>query len=48
VTCTVPGDVPLDMVTAWIAESYRLVAPKRLSRQLDARAHDGRPPERLR
>ncbi len=32
VTCTVPRDAPLDMVTAWIMESYRLVAPKRLAR----------------
>lgn len=30
VTCAVPEDAPLDMITAWIAESYRLVAPKRL------------------
>ena len=34
VTCTVPDDAPLEMITGWIEESYRLVAPKRLSEQL--------------
>ena len=31
VTCTVPDDAPIEMVSAWIAESHRLVAPKRRS-----------------
>lgn len=31
VTCTVPGDAPLEMIIGWIEESYRLVAPKRLA-----------------
>jgi predicted DNA-binding protein (MmcQ/YjbR family) len=31
VTCDVPADAPLEMVTGWIEESYRLVAPKRLA-----------------
>ncbi|HSK94663.1 MAG TPA: MmcQ/YjbR family DNA-binding protein [Candidatus Angelobacter sp.] len=35
VTCALPGDAPLDMVTSWIAESYRLVAPKRLIALVD-------------
>ncbi len=30
VSCTVPADVPIDLLTGWIEESYRLVAPKRL------------------
>jgi predicted DNA-binding protein (MmcQ/YjbR family) len=34
VTCAAPDDVPLEMITAWIAESYRLVAPKRLAASL--------------
>lgn len=34
VTCTPPDDVPPDLLTAWITESYRLVAPKRLSSQV--------------
>jgi hypothetical protein len=38
VTCALPDDVPLDMVTAWIAESYRLVAPKRLIALIDDEA----------
>lgn len=29
VTCTVPDDAPIEMISSWIAESYRLVAPKR-------------------
>lgn len=35
VTCTVPDDAPAEMLTGWIEESYRLVAPKRLSALLD-------------
>jgi predicted DNA-binding protein (MmcQ/YjbR family) len=35
VTCAVPDDAPLEMITGWIAESYRLVAPKRLVTQLE-------------
>jgi predicted DNA-binding protein (MmcQ/YjbR family) len=35
VTCAVPDDAPLEMITGWIEESYRLVAPKRLAAQLD-------------
>jgi predicted DNA-binding protein (MmcQ/YjbR family) len=34
VTCVAPDDVPFEMVTAWIEESYRLVAPKRLVARL--------------
>lgn len=30
VSCTIPDDAPLEMLLGWIAESYRLVAPKRL------------------
>jgi predicted DNA-binding protein (MmcQ/YjbR family) len=30
VTSAVPDDAPLEMITGWIEESYRLVAPKRL------------------
>jgi predicted DNA-binding protein (MmcQ/YjbR family) len=30
VTATPPVDVPVDLVTGWIEESYRAVAPKRL------------------
>ena len=30
VSATVPGDAPLEMITGWIEESYRLVAPKKL------------------
>jgi predicted DNA-binding protein (MmcQ/YjbR family) len=30
-----PEDAPLDMLTEWIEESYRAVAPKRLVRSLD-------------
>jgi predicted DNA-binding protein (MmcQ/YjbR family) len=32
-----PGDdIPVDMLMDWIDESYRAVAPKRLSKQLDS------------
>jgi predicted DNA-binding protein (MmcQ/YjbR family) len=34
VTCSAPDDAPVAMITAWIEESYRLVAPKRLVEQL--------------
>jgi predicted DNA-binding protein (MmcQ/YjbR family) len=37
VSCSAPGDTPLDLVTGWIEESYRIVAPKRLVAELDAR-----------
>jgi hypothetical protein len=30
-----PEDLPLDMLTEWIEESYRAVAPKRLVRSLE-------------
>lgn len=34
-----PGDdVPLDLLKAWIDESYRAVAPKKLTAQLSSRA----------
>jgi predicted DNA-binding protein (MmcQ/YjbR family) len=35
VTVHAPEDAPLDLFTAWIEESYRTVAPKRLVAQLD-------------
>jgi predicted DNA-binding protein (MmcQ/YjbR family) len=34
VTCAPPGDTPIEMITGWIEESYRLVAPRRLSEPL--------------
>jgi predicted DNA-binding protein (MmcQ/YjbR family) len=37
VTCVAPDDVPLDMVTGWVEESYRLVAPRRLVAKLEPR-----------
>jgi predicted DNA-binding protein (MmcQ/YjbR family) len=30
-----PPDAPLDLLLAWVEESYRTVAPKRLVQQLD-------------
>jgi len=30
VTCVSPDDTPIEMITGWIEESYRLVAPRRL------------------
>ena len=30
--------IPLDLVRAWVEESYRAVAPKKLVKELDARA----------
>ena len=35
VTCVAPDDAPLEMITAWIEESYRIVAPKKLAALLD-------------
>jgi predicted DNA-binding protein (MmcQ/YjbR family) len=37
VTCTAPDDVPLEMVTGWIEESYRIVAPTKLVASLPPR-----------
>ena len=36
VSCTVPDDAPIEMITGWIEESYRLVAPKKLVAQLSS------------
>jgi predicted DNA-binding protein (MmcQ/YjbR family) len=36
VTVTPPPDAPADLLTGWIEESYRAVAPKRLVALLDA------------
>jgi predicted DNA-binding protein (MmcQ/YjbR family) len=36
-----PVDAPLEMLTEWIEESYRAVAPKALLRDLDALAGSG-------
>jgi predicted DNA-binding protein (MmcQ/YjbR family) len=33
-TFTKPGDVPLDLLKAWIDESYRAIAPKKLVKTL--------------
>jgi predicted DNA-binding protein (MmcQ/YjbR family) len=35
VTCVAPDDAPLEMLTGWIEESYRIVAPKKLVALLD-------------
>jgi predicted DNA-binding protein (MmcQ/YjbR family) len=35
VTVHAPPDTPAEMLTAWIEESYRAVAPKALLKQLD-------------
>jgi len=35
VTAVAPDDAPVEMVTGWIEESYRLVAPKKLVVDLD-------------
>jgi predicted DNA-binding protein (MmcQ/YjbR family) len=32
-----PKDAPIDLIRAWIDESFRAVAPKKLVKQLDAR-----------
>lgn len=34
VTCSPPDDTPLPMILGWIEESYRLVAPRALVKQL--------------
>lgn len=41
VSVTVPPDPPIDLLKAWIEESYRAVAPKRLVAQLDEGQHAG-------
>jgi predicted DNA-binding protein (MmcQ/YjbR family) len=38
VTVRPPDDAPLDMLLAWIEESYRAVAPKALRTQLEAKS----------
>ena len=35
VSAAVPDDAPLEMITGWIEESYRLVAPKKLVAQIE-------------
>ena len=37
VTVHAPPDTPLDMLTAWVEESYRAVAPRALVKLLDGR-----------
>ena len=37
VTVHAPPDAPVDMLTGWIEESYRTVAPRALVKALDAR-----------
>jgi predicted DNA-binding protein (MmcQ/YjbR family) len=37
VTVHAPADAPLEMLTAWVEESYRAVAPRTLVRVLDGR-----------
>ena len=41
VTVRPPDDVPLDLLLAWIEESYRTVAPKTLVALLDAQSGAG-------
>ena len=36
VTLHAPPDAPLEMLTGWVEESYRTVAPRTLVRRLDA------------
>jgi predicted DNA-binding protein (MmcQ/YjbR family) len=36
-TVTAPEDAPMELLQAWILESYRAVAPKRLAEQVKAR-----------
>jgi predicted DNA-binding protein (MmcQ/YjbR family) len=36
-TVTAPEDAPMELLEAWIVESYRAVAPKRLIAELDQR-----------
>ena len=38
VSCAVPADAPIELITGWIEESYRIVAPKKLVAVLDSRA----------
>ena len=35
VTAVAPDDAPLEMITGWIEESYRIVAPKKLIAGMD-------------
>ena len=37
VTVHAPPDAPLDMLTAWVEESYRAVAPRALVKELEGR-----------
>src|SRR5678815_4386421 len=41
VTVRPPEDTPVELLLAWIEESYRTVAPKALVAQLDAKSGDG-------
>jgi predicted DNA-binding protein (MmcQ/YjbR family) len=41
ITVRPPDDVPVDLLLAWIEESYRTVAPKTLVAQLDASSERG-------
>jgi predicted DNA-binding protein (MmcQ/YjbR family) len=41
VTVRPPDDIPVDLLLAWIEESYRTVAPKPLVAQLDAQTGSG-------
>ena len=36
VTCVAPDDAPVEMITGWIEESYRIIAPKWLGKLLDS------------
>ena len=36
-TATAPEDAPMELLQAWILESYRAVAPKRLAEQVKSR-----------
>ena len=45
VTVHAPADAPVEMLTAWIEESYRTVAPRKLVAELDTIA-DARNQER--
>ena len=37
VTVHAPPDAPLDMLTTWVEESYRAVAPRKLVKTMDGR-----------
>lgn len=39
-TFTSPSDVPMPVLLSWLEESYRAVAPRRLSRLLQPQDHD--------